>query len=82
MEKRESIMLAVFLIIFVAGLLAFMFRNAASVDRAADSITSAEIEVIQADLIRRGAEDCVLTRTDYGWRCEQHDGKIFKVKVR
>jgi hypothetical protein len=42
----------------------------------------ADMTKVQAELTRRAADDCVLTRTDYGNQCvEIKSGRVFKVVV-
>jgi hypothetical protein len=42
----------------------------------------ADMTKVQAELTRRAADDCVLTRTSYGYQCvEIKSGRVFKVAV-
>ena len=45
--------------------------------------TQAELDRIIAELDRRDADDCVLTRTDAGYQCKEiHTGRVFRIAER
>ena len=46
-------------------------------------ISENTVDYIEQELTRRAADDCILTPTSYGWRCEEiGTGKIFKVVAK
>jgi len=66
-----------FLVIFGAISLNQFFMGKANY---ISQITESEAKFVERELIRRAADDCTLTRAEYGWRCEEiKTGKIFKV---
>ena len=43
-------------------------------------LSQIDIERIETDLISRNADDCVIEKAEYGWKCTDKDGKVYKVK--
>jgi hypothetical protein len=49
--------------------------------RPISNVTDSEAQMIIAQLRARSAGDCVVVRTDYGFRCESLEtGEVYKVK--
>lgn len=92
-EKRRTIATIAALFIILAAILAVMAANArrsdSVIDRLYDSATltdvqpirmaKADVDFVQRELLRRSADDCVLTPTSYGWRCVDRQGRVYKI---
>jgi hypothetical protein len=79
MTWKEILVYAVFIAVTI--FICFYFMDRQDFDTALD-ITADEQAYVFKELKRRAAGDCVLTQTDYGWRCEEMaTGKVFKVKI-
>ena len=81
MSWTEIILYTVFIIAVICFSLLGVMRTEVSGNRL--QMTDEEVRHVMTNLEKRSAEDCVLTRTDYGFVCkEMGSGKIYKVKVR
>ena len=81
MTWTEIILYTVFIIIVCAFALFGVMRTEATGNRL--QMTDQEVTHVMKNLERRSAGDCVLTRTDYGFVCnEMASGRVFKVKTR
>ena len=69
-----------FIVIFGAvSINQFFYGKAQYISR----LEQSETEYVERELSRRAADDCVLTPTSYGWRCEEvKTGKVFKVNAQ
>ena len=79
MTKKELLIYAVFIAVIIFICFHFMTRQDFSTSL---RLTADEQNYIFKELKRRNAGDCVLTPTDYGWKCrEMATGKVFKVRL-
>ena len=44
------------------------------------SLSQADIARIEADLISRDADDCVIEKAAYGFKCTDRAGRVYKVR--
>ena len=79
MSWKEVLLYTVFILVVIAISLPGVMRTESSGNRL--NMTEQEISHVMKNLERRSAADCVLTRTETGFQCqEMATGKVFKVK--
>ena len=79
MSWTEIILYTVFIIAVICFSLLGVMRTEVSGNRL--QMTDEEVSHVMKNLERRSAADCVLTRTETGFQCqEMATGKVFKVK--
>lgn len=74
---------AVAVVAVLVSLLVLMAMTAQRNDRLVDDyMTKQEENILRAELTMRRAGDCVLERTEYGFRAKEiKTGKIYKIKM-
>ena len=81
MTWAEVIIYTIFIIAVIAISLLGVMRTETSGSRL--QMTDVEVNTVMSNLERRSASDCVLTRTDYGFVCEEMaSGKVYRVKLQ
>ena len=80
MSWTEVILYTVFVLVVIAISLLGVMRTESSGNRL--DMTDQEISHVMRNLEKRSAADCVLERTEYGFKCsEMGSNKVFKVKM-
>jgi hypothetical protein len=79
MNWKELLIYGLFIAVVIFVCFHFMARREFSTTL---RLTADEQVYLTKELKRRCADDCVLTRTFYGFRCEElKTGKVFKIKM-
>lgn len=80
MSWKEVLLCTVFVVVVIIISLLGVMRTESSGNRL--NMTEQEISHVMKNLERRSAADCVLERTEYGFKCsEMGSNKVFKVKM-
>jgi hypothetical protein len=81
MSWKEVLLYTVFILVVIAISLFGVMRTETHGNRL--DMTDQEISHVMKNLEKRSAADCVLERTEYGFKCsEMGSNKIYKVRVK
>lgn len=70
-------------VVFCCVVLAAIFLHSCQRQKLKAEIESfkSELEYVQQELKKKRAGDCILESTEYGYKCTDQNGKVFKVKL-
>jgi hypothetical protein len=79
MLKNATIGLMTFLAVSVTIIAVGLHYNERNLYRAEVNMTSSDSDYLQMALKKRSAGDCIVEPTDYGWKCTDFKGRVYKV---